>query len=141
MNTTLRSPAHLAVHSPRWLTAWLCILAVATLAILGECFIAAAMRTLGNLEDVRARRGFLGMVRVVLASPRFIVGAICMALNFFAMLYTLSLVDLSLAAPATAALTYIGNAIAAKLFLHEDVDRRRWLAVSFVAVGVVLISH
>jgi drug/metabolite transporter (DMT)-like permease len=63
-----------------------------------------------------------------------------MALNFFAMLFTLSIVDLSLAAPATASLTYIGNAIAAKLFLRENVDRRRWLAVGFVCAGVVLLS-
>ncbi len=139
--STLPSPAHLSARGSHLLTDWLCIFAVATLAILGECFIAAAMRVLGDLDGLRAREGFAGMVRTILGSPQFVVGAICMALNFFAMLYTLSLVDLSLAAPATAALTYIGNAIAAKLFLNENVDRRRWLAVSFVALGVVLISH
>jgi drug/metabolite transporter (DMT)-like permease len=64
-----------------------------------------------------------------------------MALNFFAMLYTLSIVELSLAAPATASLTYIGNAAAAQIFLRENVDRRRWLAVVFVCVGVVLLAQ
>jgi drug/metabolite transporter (DMT)-like permease len=64
-----------------------------------------------------------------------------MALNFFAMLYTLSIVDLSLAAPATASLTFIGNAVAAKIFLRENVDRRRWLAVLFVCVGVALLAQ
>ncbi|MGI4828217.1 MAG: EamA family transporter [Janthinobacterium lividum] len=117
------------------------MLAVAALAIIGECLIASAMRKLGDLDIIRERDGLLGTIRAVLASPRFVAGALCMALNFFAMLYTLSLMDLSLAAPATAALTYIGNAVAAKLFLRENVDRRRWLAVSFVAVGVVLLSH
>ncbi len=77
----------------------------------------------------------------MLSSPVFLIGALCMALNFFAMLFTLSLVDLSLAAPAIGSLTYVGNAIAAKLFLHENVDRRRWLATSFLAVGVVLVSR
>jgi drug/metabolite transporter (DMT)-like permease len=57
------------------------------------------------------------------------------------MLYTLSIVELSLAAPATASLTYIGNAAAAKIFLRENVDRRRWLAVVFVCVGVVLLAQ
>ena len=47
----------------------------------------------------------------------------------------------SLAAPAIGSLTYVGNAIAAKLFLHENVDRRRWLATSFLAIGVVLVSR
>jgi drug/metabolite transporter (DMT)-like permease len=63
-----------------------------------------------------------------------------MALNFFAMLWALSIVDLSMAAPAIASLTYVGNAICAKLVLGENVDRRRWLAVLFVCIGVVLIS-
>jgi drug/metabolite transporter (DMT)-like permease len=71
----------------------------------------------------------------------FLAGALCMALNFFAMLYTLSIVDLSLAAPATASLTFIGNAAAAKIFLRENVDRRRWLAALFVCVGVILLAH
>ena len=128
-------------HVPHHLRDWSCIVIVAALAILGECLIAAAMHHLGDLGKIRRHAGFAGTALVILRSPGFVLGAICMALNFFAMLYTLSLVDLSLAAPAIAALTYIGNAIAAKLFLRENVDRRRWLAVSFVTVGVVLLSH
>jgi drug/metabolite transporter (DMT)-like permease len=119
---------------------WTCIASVAALAIAGECLIAAAMRSLGDLDIIRAQSGLTGAIRAVLSSPLFLIGALCMALNFFAMLYTLSVVDLSLAAPATASLTYIGNAIAAKLFLKENVDRRRWLAVLFVCAGVYLLS-
>ena len=122
------------------LRTWSCILGVAALAITGEVLIAAAMRRLGDLDIIRERSGLPGAIRAVLSSPLFLAGALCMALNFFALLFTLSIVDLSLAAPATASLTYIGNAIAAKLFLHENVDRRRWLAVLFVCVGVVLLS-
>jgi drug/metabolite transporter (DMT)-like permease len=123
---------------------WSAILAVAALAITGEVLIAAAMRRLGDLDLLRDRkglRGYLGPTRAVLSSPLFLAGALCMALNFFAMLYTLSIVDLSLAAPATASLTFIGNAAAAKIFLHENVDRRRWLAALFVCVGVILLAH
>jgi drug/metabolite transporter (DMT)-like permease len=120
---------------------WTCIFGVAALAIAGECLIAYAMRSLGDLDLIRERSGLSGTIRAVLSSPIFVAGALCMAFNFFAMLYTLSLVQLSLAAPATAAVTYIGNAIAAKLFLKENVDRRRWLAAGFVACGVVLLSH
>ena len=67
--------------------------------------------------------------------------ALCMAGNFFAMLYALSIGNLSLAGPAIAALTYIGNAFAAKMFLRENVDKRRWLATLFVAVGVFLLTR
>ena len=122
---------------------WSCIIFVAALAIAGECLIAAAMRKLGDLDAHRTGTGlrsYLGPIRAVLSSPIFLIGALCMALNFFAMLWALSIVDLSLAAPAIASLTYIGNAICAKLVLGENVDRRRWLAVLFVCIGVVLIS-
>lgn len=119
---------------------WTCILAVAAMAIAGECLVAAAMRRLGDLDLIRAKSGMPGAIRAVLSSPLFLLGATCMALNFFAMLFTLSIVDLSLAAPATASLTYIGNAVAAKLFLRENVDQRRWLAAAFVCAGVFLLA-
>lgn len=130
-----------AIPSTSPLRTWSAILMVAALAITGECLIAAAMRRLGDLDIIRERSGLPGAIRAVLSSPLFLAGALCMALNFFAMLYTLSIVELSLAAPATASLTYVGNAAAAKLFLHENVDKRRWLAALFVAVGVVLLAH
>jgi len=131
------------MHTDHLLRTWSCILGVAALAITGEVLIAAAMRRLGDLDHLRTGsglRGYLGPVRAVLSSPLFLGGAFCMALNFFALLFTLSVVDLSLAAPATASLTYVGNAVAAKMFLKENVDRRRWLAVLFVCVGVVLLA-
>ncbi|MEO6923486.1 MAG: hypothetical protein ABI142_06650 [Bryocella sp.] len=123
------------------LTVWGSIFFVAALAVVGEVLIAAGMRSIGDLDDVRAAKGLVGTIGVVLTNSMFLIGALCMAVNFFAMLFALSVADLSLAAPAIAALTYIGNAVAAKFFLRENVDRRRWLATAFVAVGVVLLSR
>jgi drug/metabolite transporter (DMT)-like permease len=137
MNPTAPPVATSLLHT------WTAILTVAAMAITGEVLIAAAMRRLGDLDHLRTGpglRGYLGPIRAVLGSPLFFAGALCMALNFFAMLYTLSIVDLSLAAPATASLTFIGNAAAAKIFLRENVDHRRWLAVIFVCIGVVLLA-
>ena len=128
------------IHHTSSLVAWSCIAFVAVLAIAGEVLIAGAMRQIGDLDQVRAVKGLFGVVRTVLANATFLAGAFCMALNFFAMLYTLSKVDLSLAAPGIASVNYVGNAAAAQLFLHEKVDRRRWLAVLFIAVGVFLIT-
>ncbi|HEY5214401.1 MAG TPA: hypothetical protein VIJ38_15410 [Acidobacteriaceae bacterium] len=120
---------------------WSAISFVAALAIAGEVLIAAGMRQLGDLDLIRERSGIPGAIKAVLTDGKFVIGALCMALNFFAMLFALSIAELSLAAPAIASLTYIGNAIAAKLFLNEKVDHRRWLATAFVAVGVVLLAH
>jgi drug/metabolite transporter (DMT)-like permease len=120
---------------------WVSISFVAALAVLGEVLIAAGMRQLGDLDDIRAVGGLSAAVFAVLTNARFVIGSLCMAANFFAMLYALSIANLSLAGPAIAALTYIGNAFAAKLFLRERVDKRRWLATVFVAAGVFLLTR
>ena len=125
-----------AVPSPQ---SWLVIVLVAAFAVLGEVLIAGGMRQLGDLDIIRERSGMPGAIRAVLGNLTFLIGAIFMALNFFCMLFALSIAQLSIAAPAIGALTYVGNAVAAKLFLHEHVDRRRWLATLFVAIGVLLL--
>ena len=119
---------------------WACIFAVAGLAVTGEVLTAGAMRRIGDLDVIRAKSGILGASKAVMTSPMFVAGSLAMAVNFFALLFTLSVVDVSLAAPATASLTYIGNACAAKLFLGENVDKRRWLGVMFVSIGVILLA-
>jgi drug/metabolite transporter (DMT)-like permease len=83
----------------------------------------------------------MGAIKAVTGSGMFLLGVLSMALSFFSLLFTLSNVDVSLAAPASASLTFIGNAAAAKIFLHENVDRRRWLAAIFVCAGVALLSR
>jgi drug/metabolite transporter (DMT)-like permease len=71
----------------------------------------------------------------------FLIGITCMALSFFSLLFALSDADLSLIAPATASLTFITTAAAAKLFLKENVDSRRWIAALFVCAGVLLLAR
>lgn len=120
--------------------AWACIVAVALTAIAGDVLTAGAMRKIGDLDLIRAKSGLLGAIGAVVGSPMFLLGVFCMALSFFSLLFTLSKVDVSLAAPASASLTFIGNAAAAKLFLNENVDRRRWFAAIFVCAGVALLA-
>ncbi len=120
---------------------WGAIAFVAALAVIGEVMIASGMQQLGDLDDIRSKRELLGTIAAVLTNLRFVVGALCMALNFFSMLFALSIAELSLAAPAIGALTYIGNAVAAKFFLRERVDKRRWLATMFVVLGVILLAR
>lgn len=120
---------------------WATILTVAATAIAGDILTAGAMRRIGDLDLIRAHSGLTGAVKAVVSSPMFLLGVLSMALSFFSLLFTLSKVDVSLAAPASASLTFIGNAAAARLFLHENVDKRRWLAAIFVCAGVVLLSR
>ncbi len=119
---------------------WATIVTVAVTAIVGDVLTAGAMRRIGDLDDIRAHSGIAGAIKAVVSSKMFLLGVLSMALSFFSLLFTLSKVDVSLAAPASASLTFIGNAAAAKFFLHENVDRRRWLAALFVCAGVILLS-
>ena len=120
---------------------WVSICTVAGTAVAGDILTAGAMRRIGDLDEIRARSGLSGAIKAVIGSPMFLAGVCSMALSFFTLLFTVSVVDVSLAAPASAAITYIGNAFAAKVFLHEDVDRRRWIAAIFVCIGVFLLSR
>ncbi len=130
----------IAPHASTLLITWICILGVAALAVTGEVLTAAAMNQIGDFDVIRARSGMMGAIFAVIFNPIFVLGSLAMALNFFMMLYALSIADVSLVAPATASLTYIGNAIAAKIFLRENVNRRRWIAAGFVIVGVILLA-
>jgi len=116
------------------------IAAIVISATVGDVLIAAAMRGLGDLDEIRAQRGLGGAIGAVLGSAKFISGVFFMALSFFSLLFALSHADLSLVAPAATSLTFVTNAVAAKIFLKENVDRRRWIAALFVCAGVALMS-
>ncbi len=73
-------------------------------------------------------------------NPRFLIGMLFMALGFFSLLITLSWADVSVVGPASASLTFVANAFAARIFLNEHVSRRRWTAALFVAAGVALLA-
>jgi uncharacterized membrane protein len=63
-----------------------------------------------------------------------------MAVAFYSLLFGLSWGNLSLVVPASASLTFVANAVAARVFLQERVGRRRWIAALLVAFGVVLMA-
>jgi len=117
------------------------IAAIVVFATVGDVMIAAAMRAIGDLDDIKAARGLSGAIFAVLGSLQFVSGVFFMALSFFSLLFALSHADLSLVAPASASLTFVTNAIAAKIFLKENVDRRRWIAAVCVCAGVILMAH
>lgn len=123
----------------RTLYIWLCIAVTVCTAASGDVLIAIAMRQIGDLGDLRRRRGLLLVLAKVFSSGAFFAGVLFMAIAFFSNLLGLSWADLSLMGPATAALTFVANALAAKFILHENVDRRRWLATLCVGCGVVLL--
>jgi multidrug transporter EmrE-like cation transporter len=128
------------MHANSWLPTSLMIGNIVLWATAGDILTASAMRHIGDLDEIKARRGLTGAILTVLGSSRFAVGVVCLALSFFSLLFALSHYDLSLIGPAATSLTFVSNAVAAKIFLKENVDRRRWMAALCVCIGVTLLA-
>jgi uncharacterized membrane protein len=124
----------------RHLYTWSGILVVVVFSVVGDILIARAMKQVGDVHEIVQRSGVWTVVGRVLSNSNFFMGVTAMAVAFFSLLFALSWGDVSLVAPAAASLTFIGNAFAAKIFLHERVDRRRWIAAVLVAAGVALLA-
>lgn len=131
-------PLPAAVHP--WFAAAM-IGAVVLASTAGEVLTAAAMKSIGDLDIIRAHSGLKGAIRAVLTCPLFFAGVGFLALAFFSLLFALNHLNLSLVGPASASLTLVTNAIAGKIFLKENVDRRRWASAVLVCIGVYLLAH
>jgi drug/metabolite transporter (DMT)-like permease len=119
---------------------WAGILAIVAASVVGDVLLSRAMKEVGDVGELRRRRGVLVVIGRTLSNSNFLFGVLAMAVAFFSMLFGLSWGDVSLVAPAAASLTFIANAVAAKIFLHEHVDDRRWIAAVMVAAGVALLA-
>ena len=117
------------------------IAAIILASSVGEILTAAAMKSIGDLDEIRAHSGLPGAIRAVLTSPLFFGGVTFLALAFFSLLYALKHLPLGLVAPASASLTLVTNAVGAKIFLKENVDHRRWAAAVLVCIGVYFLAH
>ena len=124
----------------RHLYTWGGILVVVFFSVVGDILMTRAMKQVGDMHQLWRRSGLMRIVGRVLSNANFFLGVSAMAVAFFSLLFALSWGEVSLVAPAAASLTFIGNAFAAKIFLHERVDRRRWLAAILVAAGVALLA-
>jgi len=119
---------------------WSAILAIVFASVVGDVLLSRAMKQVGDVGALRRCRGLWIVIVRVLSNQNFVLGVAAMAVAFFSLLFALSWGDVSLVAPAAASLTFIGNAFAARIFLHERVDQRRWIAALLVAGGVALLA-
>jgi drug/metabolite transporter (DMT)-like permease len=119
---------------------WASILCVVSASTTGDVLISHAMKRVGDVGHVFRDHGLIAIIRRMTGNGPLWLGVFFMALAFFSLMFALSWADVSLVAPAAASLTFLANAVAAKFFLREKVDRRRWMAAILVACGVVLIA-
>jgi len=119
---------------------WSTIVIMVLSTTVGDILLARAMKQVGDLGELRRVRGILAVVKTAMLNVDMLAALFFFAVGFFTLLVSLSWADLSLVVPATASLTFVTNAIAAKLFLGENVDGRRWLANILVCIGVALLA-
>ena len=119
---------------------WSAIGIIVLASTTGDVLLSHAMKQVGDVGELRRRRGLLRVVASVVSNASFMLGVAAMAVAFYSLLFALSWGDVSLVAPASASLTFVANAIAAGIFLREHVDRRRWMAALLVAGGVALLA-
>jgi uncharacterized membrane protein len=120
--------------------AWSAIAAIVLASTTGDVLLSRAMKQVGDVGALRRRSGLWTVLARVLRNPNFLLGILAMAVAFYSLLFGLSWGDVSLIAPASASLTFVTNAVAAKIVLHERMDLRRWMAAVLVAGGVVLLA-
>lgn len=119
---------------------WAAIAAITLAATTGDVLLAYSMKRVGHVGELWQSHGLVAVVRRILGIPTFFLGVVAMAVAFYSLLFGLSWGNLSLVVPASASLTFVANAVAARIFLHERVGRRRWLAAILVAAGVALMA-
>ena len=118
---------------------WIAIGMLVLASSAGDVMLSAAMKRIGDLDEIRRKKGVLAMIGHMVREKLFLLGLCCLIFSFFCLLTALSWGDASLVAPASASLTYICSAVLAKFLLHENVDRRRWIAAGLVCIGVLLL--
>jgi drug/metabolite transporter (DMT)-like permease len=122
------------------LYAWAAITLIVLTSTTGDVLLSYSMKRVGDVGELWKRRGILAVIARVLTTPTFALGLMAMGVAFYSLLFGLSWGNLSLVVPASASLTFVANAVAARIFLNESVGRRRWVAALLVAGGVVLMA-
>ena len=119
---------------------WSAIAVIVLTSTTGDVLLSRAMKQVGDVGQMRRRSGLRRVFVSMLRNSSFMLGVVAMAAAFYSLLFALSWGDVSLVAPASASLTFVANAVAARIFLHERVDHRRWMAALLVAGGVALLA-
>ena len=103
----------------------------------GELCVARTMKTSGPVADLRPG-ALVELVLRVVRTGWLWLGLLLMAVAFFSLLQVLSLENVSFVVPVTA-LSYGVGALGGKVFLREQVTRKRWAGVLLVCIGVSLV--
>jgi len=118
---------------------WLPVAIIVISTTAADLLKSLGMRKHGEVRDFRP--GALGAAMMAIARNWFVIIAMLAdVVSFLAFIALLSMAELSFAVPATAAI-FVLETICAKMLLKETVSFRRWVGVSCIMGGVVLLSR
>lgn len=104
----------------------------------------------GSAGDVCLKRGMSQIGNITLSDwpmlihaifhPWVALGIVLLILFFANYLAALSFADLTFVLPATS-IGYVGMALLARFFLHEDISPLRWAGIILIALGVGFVAR
>jgi drug/metabolite transporter (DMT)-like permease len=115
--------------------------------LVGLCYVTFAVlfEALGQLsfkvgaESASAQNNTLGLLRSVWRQRAVVLGVAFFAVEAVLWTTALRLLDVSLAFPA-GSLCFVFVVVLSRLWLHEQISYERWIGVSLILGGVVLIG-
>ena len=120
---------------------WPILIVFILLSSTGDILLSKAMTIIGDVGQHREKSGVFGTALRVFSCGWFWLAISAMAGSFFTLLIALNRADLSFVVPASSSFSFVLNTLAAKFYLREAVDVRRWSAAALVCVGVFLLTR
>lgn len=104
----------------------------------GVVFLSKGLKEIGEVGRIAVPE-ILSLIGRGVRNPSLLLGVLFEAIFFGALLYLLSQHDVSLIWPLTS-LGFVITAIAARIFLHEQVSAVRWAGVFLIVLGAGLVT-
>jgi drug/metabolite transporter (DMT)-like permease len=105
---------------------------------IGNVLITRGMKQIGEISTI-APKEILRIAGRVLCNGYFMAGLLIMAISYFSFMGALAIADMSLVVPATS-ISFVFATLGARFYLHERIDRMRWLGTTLVLIGVIMVS-
>jgi len=109
---------------------WGAVAAIVLASTIGDVLLSRAMKQVGDVGELWRSYGLLAVVGRTLHNVNFVLGILAMTVAFYSLLIGLSWGDVSLVAPASASLTFVATAVAAKLRAERCGGRCRTIQVA-----------
>jgi len=118
---------------------YICILLVALIfEAVGVVFLSKGLKEIGEVSRISVSE-VAGLIARGAKNPSLLLGVFLEAIFFGALLYLLSQRDVSLIWPLTS-LGFVITALAARIFLNEQVSWIRWCGVILIVAGAGMVT-